>query len=107
MQSVPVDPVAAQTFTVILANQNCQISIFQKLGTVYLSLSVNNQPPIIASRQCENGNRLVRYAYLGFVGDLMWVDTQGNEDPIYTGMGTRFLLQYLEASDLAALNFAA
>ena len=38
--------------------------------------------------------------YLGFVGDLMFADTQGASDSSYDGLGTRYLLVYLEVSDL-------
>ena len=39
-------------------------------------------------------------SYLGFVGDLMFSDTQGTSDPSSPGLGTRYLLMYIEASDL-------
>ena len=102
MQAVPVQAVPSQTLTAVLGNQNCQINIYQKQGVVYLDLYVNNEP-IVNARQCENANRIVRYAYLGFIGDLIWQDTQGQTDPVYSGMGTRYILQYLSASDLSAL----
>jgi len=34
-------------------------------------------------------------SYTGFVGQLMFVDTQGFDDPISSGFGTRFQLQWL------------
>jgi hypothetical protein len=43
---------------------------------------------------------MVRETYLGFIGDLSFTDTQGTSDPVYTGLGSRFVLLYLEASDL-------
>ena len=48
---------------------------------------------------------VIDQAYLGFVGDIMWVDaTGGNAMPVYTGLGTQFALVYLEAADLAVLQ---
>ncbi len=61
----------------------------------------------MASAICENGNRLVRDAYLGFSGDLAVVDTQGASDPVYTGLGTRYQMVYLAPADLAALGFSS
>lgn len=55
---------------------------------------------------CQNLNRIVRDAYLGFVGDLVWLDTQGATDPIYTGIGGRYQLIYLTQSDLEAAGFS-
>jgi hypothetical protein len=107
MIAVPVDALASQTLTVILGNQNVQLNIFSKLGTLYMDVYVNNAA-VILGVQCENANRIVRSAYLGFVGDFIWQDTQGDNDPEYAGgLGTRYLLQYLETPDLVALGFAA
>ena len=47
-------------------------------------------------------NRIVRDLYLGFVGDFIWFDTQGSSDPIYMGLGSRFILVYLAPADLPA-----
>ncbi len=90
----------------VLGNQSCQINVYSKLGVLYLDLYVNNAP-IILGVQCENANRIVRSVYLGFTGDLIFVDTQGSTDPNYAGLGGRYQLQYLDASDLSLLNFAA
>lgn len=47
---------------------------------------------------CRNRVYLVREAYLGFRGDLAFVDTAGNDDPQYAGLGTRWPLLYLETT---------
>jgi hypothetical protein len=49
---------------------------------------------------CHDRVRLVRSAYLGFVGDLAFVDTQGHADPQYQDLGSRFVLAYLEPLEL-------
>lgn len=106
MIQVPLQAAPSQTLSVTLGGQACQINLYSKLAVLYMDVYVNNAP-IILGVQCENGNRIVRSVYLGFVGDLIFVDTQGSSDPVYTGLGARFLLQYLETSDLATLGFAA
>lgn len=106
MQAVPVKAVPSQTLTVVLSNQNTQVNCYQKQGALYMDVYVNNAP-IIVGVQCENANRIVRSTYLGFIGDFIWQDTQGQTDPVYTGLGSRYLLQYLTADDLTALGFAA
>ena len=55
---------------------------------------------IVAGVICENVNRIVRDLYLGFVGDFIWIDNQGSTDPVYTGIGARYSLAYLETTDL-------
>lgn len=99
MLIVPLQPIASQTVSVNLANQNTQIEVYQTDYGMFMDVAVNNQP-IINSVLCENLNRIVRDAYLGFIGDFAFIDNQGSDDPVYTGLGTRFSLAYLEVADL-------
>lgn len=57
---------------------------------------------IIAGVICQDRNRIVRDLYLGFIGDLCFIDIQGTSDPIYTGLGDRYVLCYLDSFDLPA-----
>ncbi len=100
MLIVPTAPLANQTFTVLLANQPCRIDLVQKSNGMFLTLYVNDVL-IVAGVICQDRNRLVRSAYLGFIGDLEFRDTGGTADPVYTGLNSRFFLCYLEAADIA------
>lgn len=99
MRQIPLRAMPAQTCSVLLGGQNCQISVYQKSTGLFLDLMVNHQPLAMAIL-CHDRVRLIREAYSGFAGDLAFVDAQGREDPFYTGLGGRFQLMYLEASDL-------
>lgn len=101
MQIIPLQPLPSQDITVQLDDQTCQISVYQKSTGLYLNLSVNNAL-IIGGVLAENLNRMVRSAYLGFVGDLVFMDNQGTSDPDYTDLGSRYSLAYLESADLEA-----
>lgn len=94
MKIIPIIAAPSQRLSILLDGQNCQISIEQKGDFMYLSLSVNNSP-VINSIICRDRIRLVPYAYLPFVGNLAFIDTQGTDDPNYTGLGERFKLVYL------------
>lgn len=101
MQIVPLQAVPSQTLTINLANQICTIDVYQKLSGLYMNLYIEGQTdPVIGGVLCENLNRIVRDLYLGFVGDFCFIDSQGTSDPTYDGLGTRYNLAYLEASDL-------
>lgn len=104
MLIVPLQAIPSQTTTVILGNQTCVIDVYQKDTGLYLDLSVVNaaQTPIVTGVICLNQVRMVRDLYLGFIGDLMFIDNQGTNDPDYTGLQGRYSLAYLEASDLPA-----
>jgi hypothetical protein len=99
MQIIPLNPVPSQTFAVQLDGQNCQINIYQKFYGIFCDLYVNGNM-VIAGALCLNLTRIVRSLYLGFIGDLAFLDTQGSTDPYYTGLGVRYQFIYLEASDL-------
>lgn len=99
MLVVPLDAVPSQTLTTNLSNQPCQISVYQKQSGLYLDLYVNNVL-IIGGVLCLNRNRIVRDLYLGFAGDLAFLDNQGNSDPVFTGLGDRFTLMYILPSEL-------
>lgn len=99
MQIIPVQAVPNQTFSILLANQSCQITLTTRFFGLYFDLAVSNVL-VRAGVVCQNLNPIIRYPYLGFIGDFWFMDTQGEEDPTYVGLGNRFLLQYLEQSDL-------
>lgn len=102
MLIVPLQATASQSVAIVLANQNCQIDVYQKSTGLFLNLTVGGQL-VIAGVLCEDRNRIVRSAYLGFLGDLAFVDGEGRVDPEYTGLGTRFSLAYLTEAEVAGL----
>lgn len=103
MLIVPLQPLPNQALKITLGGQSCQVNVYQRKGALFLDLLVNNAP-ILNGTICENLNRLVRSVYLGFSGDLAFIDNQGATDPVYTGLGpttdARFNLAYVEASEL-------
>ncbi|WP_454813763.1 phage baseplate plug family protein [Labrys neptuniae] len=98
MQIVPLQSVPNQAISILLGGQNCQINVYTKAGGLYLDLYVDNVL-IVGGVACQNLNRIVRSTYLGFVGDLGFIDNQGTSDPSYDGLGARYSLAYLEPSD--------
>ena len=103
MQNIPINDVTSQTVKTLLAGQSCKMFIYQLASGLYLDLYVNDVL-IVGGVICENLNRIVRDLYLGFIGDLIFQDTQGSLDPSSPGLGTRYLLQYLEVADLNGLG---
>lgn len=96
---VPVSAIPAQSFSVTLNGQSCTIRITQRTTGMFLDLLVANVL-VIGSVLCLNRTRIVRDAYLGFVGDLFFVDTQGDEDPYYSNLGDRYIILYADQSEL-------
>jgi hypothetical protein len=103
MLVVPLQSAPNQIVNVGLgANQQCTISLRQKTTGLFFDLSVAGVV-IITGVLCLDQNLLVRNTYLGFVGDLAFFDTQGTNDPDYTGLGGRYQLVYLAPGDITGL----
>lgn len=105
MIEVPVTATQNQTLDILLSGQNVQISLAQKAYGMIMSVSVSNSL-IVSGVLCLDRNRIVRSAYLGFIGDFFFYDAVGipgtlnpPTDPYYTGLGSRYFLIYLEPTD--------
>lgn len=98
MKYIPISAVPCQKMDITLSQQECVISIYQKSGLIYLDLIVSGAPVTYASL-ARDRVKLVRSIYKHFIGNLMFVDTQGESDPAYTGFNSRWLLIYLEDGD--------
>lgn len=103
MQTIAAQAIPNQQLQCQLAGQIVTLTIIQQNFGMFMTVEVGGDT-IIAGVICLNLNRIVRDAYLGFLGDFIWYDSQGEDDPIYTGIGTRFQLIYLSQSDLAAVG---
>lgn len=93
MVTVPLSPTPSQSLSIVLDGQNCDISVYQKSTGMFFDLSKDGQRIVTAVR-CLDGVPLINQRYRGFVGNLMFVDMQGDLDPTYDGLGSRHLLIY-------------
>lgn len=105
-QVIPLSAVPSQTLSCVLNNQGTNINVYQKNDSVYLDLYVGTTQ-IIAGVMCRNNVYIQQTPYLGFIGDLRFIDTQAGPsvpplDPAYTGLGTRFILIYETPAEIAA-----
>lgn len=100
MKYIPLTATPSQTLTVRLSDQAVQLRIYQRRSGLYMDVYVNNTL-IIGGVLCHDRNFIVRNTYLGFTGDLMFIDQNSTNDPAYTGLGDRYLLAYLDEDDFA------
>ena len=123
MLQVPLSAVPSQTLSIVLAGQSCQIAVYQKqpvtdeygvAAGLFFDLSVGGVPIINAARCLDRTPILQDRQYLGFVGEFMFLDTLATQGgpptfngapPYYLGLGSQFVLLYLEAADLAAAGY--
>jgi len=90
---IPLKPIPSQSVNVVLAGQPCTIELRQLGGRQYLGLSINGRV-ICRNVLVVNRSAIIRAKYTGFIGELAAIDTQGDDAPIYTGWGTRWLLAF-------------
>lgn len=113
MLTVPLSAVPSQTLQIVLGGQNVQMAVYTKDGydftdptletpntNIYVDLAYNNIVLTTTQIALDEKRLLLNRQYLGFIGDFMFIDTQGFDDPQYAGLGARWLLLYLEAADL-------
>ena len=103
MVTIPLQSVPSQSLRVMLNGQLCEISIYTLSTGLYLDLDVLGVN-IISGQLCVDRAYLVRDAYLGFIGDLSFVDTQSETDPVYTGLGTQYQLVYFLPSEIPVID---
>lgn len=102
MQEIPLQPIPAQTFKVVLAGQNCTLNIYQKSQGLFLDLNVDGVD-IVQGVIARNAVKLNCREYEPFVGNLIFIDTQGSSDPEYTGLDSRFGLVYITTDEENAI----
>lgn len=62
---------------------------------LYCDLEVGNVP-VWYCVPCLNGVKINSRSYLPFVGDMIFIDTQGASDPTYDGLASRYVLLYIQ-----------
>ena len=106
MLIIPTQTLPNQSMQVQLDGQPTQLNVYQTSYGLFMDV-YNNNVLVIGGVLCRNLVLIVRSAYLGYEGDFCWFDTQGTTDPIYTGIGARYLLLYLTPADITALKLPA
>lgn len=99
MITISLDAVKEQVVNVTLNSQQCAIRLVQRESGIYMDLAVSGLP-LIQGVPCWYANKMVRYKYLGFSGDLVFLDEAGESDPEYTGLGGRFNLYYMTEDEI-------
>lgn len=95
---IPLQAVASQMLNVSLDGVPCTFKVYQKGVHLYMDIT-RNRVPIITGALCRDRSRVIRCAYRGFTGDVYFVDSQGEQDPHYSGLGSRWVLMHEGANN--------
>lgn len=99
MKIIPVGAAPSQKLSIVLGDQSCELKVYQKSTGMYLDLAVAGSP-LLTGVLCQDRVKLIRQSALKFIGDLAFMDTRGRNAPRYEGLGSRWVLMYLEGSNL-------
>ena len=123
MLQIPLSAVPSQTLSIVLDGQSCQIAVYQKqpitdeygvAAGLFFDLIVGGVPVINTARCLDRTPILQDRQYLGVSGEFMFLDTLATaggpptfngQPPYYKGLGSQFVLLYLEAADLASVDY--
>lgn len=91
---IPLNPVANQQLSTVLDdNVATQISLTTTDYGMYIDV-VYNGVFVIQARLCQDRTDVNPAKYLGMPQSLFFADTQGTSDPVFAGLGSRYLLCY-------------
>jgi hypothetical protein len=99
MQIIPLQALPSQSLTIVLDGQSVIITIYQKSTGMYMDCVLNTSI-IFTTFRVLTGVNVIQQTYYGFSGGLVMIDNQGDEDPDYTGLGSRWQLVYLSETEV-------
>lgn len=88
----------SQIVRTILGDQNCVIKIYTRNDHLFVDVAAGGVD-LVNGVLAHNIDPLICRNYLGFAGNLIFVDTQGADDPAWDELGTRYKLLYLTADE--------
>lgn len=91
-------------FQIILADQNCDFRIVQRLGKIFCDMSLDGSY-VWKGLLCQDRNPLKHFRAQRFSGNLVFVDLEGTEDPYYQAFGGRFKLYYYSDDTVLGPSF--
>lgn len=99
MKVIPLKAIPSQKLNIVLGNQNCTITIYQRGEYLYCNLSVDNVT-IRNGMICLVDTNLLAYPVNGFSGLLWFSDLTGmGGTPYYAQLGSRYVMYYDEVPE--------
>ena len=98
MVKIPLKQTPSQKLRVVLAEQNCTISVYYRFGNTYMDL-VTNGGVVQTGAICRNRQGIIQVANHIFSGTLAFLDLLGDSDPDYHLFGDRYILLYVPANE--------
>lgn len=98
MLKIPLKQIPSQKTRVVLAGQNCTLSIYYRFGSVYMDLYVGNNL-VEQGAVCRNRASIIRVSNSYFSGSLHFLDLLADNDPDYHLFNVRYILLFVPADE--------
>ena len=98
MQVIPLSPIPSQSMKIVLAGQDCELSLYQSGDHFYLDLIVDGQM-VQTGAIVNEGVSIISAPNALFSGSLVVVDMLGDDAPRYGGLGERWVMAYFSADE--------
>lgn len=98
MVKIPLQQTPSQKLRVVLAGQNCTISVYYRFGNTYMDLLVADTI-VQQGAICRNRASIINIANSVFAGSLHFLDLLADEDPDYQLFNDRYILLYVAADE--------
>ncbi|OBX10418.1 hypothetical protein QV09_05580 [Gallibacterium salpingitidis] len=96
---IPLASTPNQELTVNVGGQNIGITLNTRLNNeLYISVTADDKQ-IINNRICRNKTKLINAEYQDINGELVFLDSQGNSDPNWKELNSRYLLYWVDKDE--------
>lgn len=93
--TIALTNIPSQTVTTTLSGKQARLWVRQLSSGLYVDVWLD-ETPFLMGALCLTGVPLIRNPASILPGELVFIDTEGNEDPDYTGLEKRWVLVYRE-----------
>ena len=90
---IPLSPIPHQLLAVVIGTHSYEIEVRQMGANLYTSVAIDGEQVTRMVRATSRGE-LFPWARVDVPLQIYWQDLQGDEDPQYTGLGSRWVLSY-------------
>jgi hypothetical protein len=95
MREIPVQATPQQAFSVVLDELNVAIVIRTTQTGMYVDITADGVPLVTGRKAQDRTNLATSARFRGFPGlQLYFVDLQGDTNPVWSGLGERYVLLY-------------